>query len=149
MRKIMYSLADGRVCITTPVRNSVGERLTTDAEIEQRAWNKLPVEAINPVWVNENAIPADRYFRNAWKRDFAVDMPKAVEIQKVVLRDLRAPKLVMLDVEFLKAVEAGDTKKQKEISDKKQALRDVTDDPRLAAAKTPEELKAVIPDILK
>jgi hypothetical protein len=150
MRTIMYSLPDGQVCITTPVRNTIGERLTTDEEIEQRAWNKLPKDAINPVFLPDNFVsPVDRTFRDAWKRDLSVDMGKAVEIHKTTLRDLRAPKLAALDVEFIKAVEVGDAKKQKDISDKKQALRDVTSDPRITAAQTPEELKAVIPDALK
>ena len=148
MRKIVFSRPDGGITVVHPVRNS-NEAAVSDAEIEQRSWDKLPLDAINPHFVNDDQIPKDRTFRNAWKHDLSVDMPKAVEIHKTKLRDLRAPKLVMLDVEFMRAVEAGDTNKQAEIGVKKQALRDITDDPRIAAAKTPEELKAIIPDVLK
>jgi len=77
-----------------------------------------------------------------------VNMTKAVEIKKDMIRAEREPKLAALDVEFMRAVEAGDTAKQAEISTKKQALRDATDDPAIAAATTPDELKAVVPAAL-
>lgn len=74
-----------------------------------------------------------------------VNMTKAVEIKKDMIRAERAPLLADLDVQFMRAVEAGDTAKQAEISAKKQALRDATDDPAIASATTPDELKAVNP----
>jgi len=77
-----------------------------------------------------------------------VNMTKAVEIKKDMIRAERDPKLAALDVEFMRAVEAGDTDKQAEISTKKQALRDATSDPAIAAATTPDELKAVVPTAL-
>ena len=78
-----------------------------------------------------------------------VNMTKAVEIKKDIIRAERAPILAELDVAFMRAVEAGDTVAQAEIGAKKQALRDATKDPAIAAAKTPEALKAVVPAALK
>ena len=78
-----------------------------------------------------------------------VNMTKAVEIKKDIIRAERAPILAELDVAFMRAVEAGDTEAQADISAKKQALRDATKDPAIAAAKTPEELKAVVPAALQ
>jgi len=72
-----------------------------------------------------------------------VNMAKAVEIKKDMIREERKPKLEALDVDFIRAVEASDTAAQAEISAQKQALRDVTADPRIDAAKTPDELKAI------
>ena len=69
-----------------------------------------------------------------------VNMTKALEIKKDMIRAERQPKLEALDVEFMRAVEQNDTAKQEEITLKKQALRDATDDPILSKAKTPEEL---------
>jgi len=77
-----------------------------------------------------------------------VNMTKAVEIKKDMIRAERDPKLAALDVEFMRAVEAGDTAAQATISAQKQALRDATDDPAITAASTPEELKAVVPSAL-
>ena len=78
-----------------------------------------------------------------------VNMDKAVEIKKDMIRAERAPKLEALDVAFMRAVESGDTTKQAEIAAKKQALRDSTDDPAITTAQTPEELKAAVPAALQ
>ena len=78
-----------------------------------------------------------------------VNMDKAVEIKKDMIRAERAPKLESLDVAFMRAVEAGDAEKQAEIAAKKQALRDATNDPVINAAQTPEELKAAVPAALQ
>jgi hypothetical protein len=78
-----------------------------------------------------------------------VNMQKAVEIKKDMIRAERQPLLAALDIEMMRAIEAGDTKKQVEISAKKQALRDATKDPAILEAVTPEELKAAVPEALK
>jgi len=78
-----------------------------------------------------------------------VNMDKARDIKKDMIRADRTPKLEALDVEFMRAVEAGDTAAQASIAAKKQALRDATDDPAIAAATTPDELKAVVPTALQ
>lgn len=93
----------------------------------------------------------DRTFRNAWTLDkgqTVVDMPKAREIWKDKMRLARAPLLAELDKAYLRADEAKDETAKEEVAVQKQELRDVTDDPRIDAAKTPEELKAVWPDAL-
>ena len=74
-----------------------------------------------------------------------VNMQKALEIKKNMIRQERAPLLAALDIEMMRALEAGDTAKQEEIKQKKQALRDATTDPVLLQASTPEELKAARP----
>lgn len=78
-----------------------------------------------------------------------VNMQKAVEIKKDMIRAERQPLLAALDIEMMRAIEAGDTKKQAEISAKKQALRDATTDPVVLNAVTPEELKAAVPAALQ
>lgn len=78
-----------------------------------------------------------------------VNMTKAIEIKKDMIRAERAPLMAALDVDFMQAIETGNTKAQAEIAKKKQALRDATKDPAIAAAKTPEKLKAVIPSAFK
>lgn len=75
-----------------------------------------------------------------------IDMTKARDIQRDRMRAARAPKLASLDIAFQRALETGaDTS---DIVAQKQALRDVTSDPAIEAAETPEALKAVWPDIL-
>lgn len=74
-----------------------------------------------------------------------VNMQKAKEIKKDMIRAERKPVIEALDVEMLRAIESGDTAKQSEIAAKKQALRDCTQDPCILNASTPEELKAAVP----
>jgi hypothetical protein len=67
-----------------------------------------------------------------------VNMQKAVEIKKDMIRAERQPLLAALDIDMMRAIEAGDTAKQAEISAKKQALRDATTDPVVLNAVTPD-----------
>ena len=75
-----------------------------------------------------------------------INPDKAKAIWKDKWREARKPLLASLDIEFMKAVEAGDSAKQAEIAYQKQALRDVTSTP--IVGNTPEEIKAVWPNIL-
>lgn len=84
--------------------------------------------------VDASEVPADRTFRDAWNADLTVDMALARDIHRDRLRAARAPVLAALDVEQLRG---GD------VEARKQALRDVTKDERIEAARTPEELLAV------
>jgi len=94
-------------------------------------------------------VPADRTFRGAWQFNGAaveIDMTAAREIHKDNLRAERKPELEKLDVAYMKALEqGGDTAA---IAAEKQTLRDVTDDARIAAASTPDELKALTLEVL-
>jgi len=77
-----------------------------------------------------------------------VDMTKAREIKRDMIRAERNPLLEKLDVEYMRAQESGDTALQQEIAAKKQALRDATVDPVIDSAATPDELKAARPEAL-
>ena len=90
-------------------------------------------------------LPTDRTFRNAWvfgdEDVVEVDMPKAQEIFKDDLRRERQPLLEALDVEYMKAMERGEDTAS--IVAQKVALRDITDDARIASATTPDQLGAM------
>lgn len=130
--KIIYTRPDGSVSIVSPAPG---------VSIEQ-AKARLPANATNVQVVEASAIPADRYFRNAWKAGAGCvehDIGKCREVHREKLRAARAPKLAALDVEQLRG---------RDVEAQKQALRDATNDPRIEAAQSPEELKAVWPDCL-
>ena len=75
-----------------------------------------------------------------------IDMTKARNIHRDRMRAARASKLAALDVAFQRALETGgDTVS---IVAQKQALRDVTANPEIEAAQTPDDLKKVWPDLL-
>lgn len=77
-----------------------------------------------------------------------VNMEKAKEIHRGVMRRRRAELLGRLDVEMLVAVENDDKAAIKTIGMKKQALRDAPADPRIDGAKSLSELRAVWHDEL-
>lgn len=78
-------------------------------------------------------------------KNIDIDIPKAKEIRRNHFRALRKAKLEKLDIEAIKALEAGDAVKLADISSKKQALRDVT---KLPLPDTLEEIRATLPAIL-
>ena len=89
-------------------------------------------------------VPTDRTFRGAWTFNgdaVEVDMTAAVAIHKDNLRAERKPRLEALDVDYMKALEAGTG--ATEIATQKQTLRDITGDARLTAAADPDALKAL------
>lgn len=92
--------------------------------------------------------PLERTFREAWTFGgnpedgiISIDMDKARDIWRDKIRQARAEPLLALDAAFMKALETGaDTSA---IAARKQYLRDAPADPRINAATTPEELKAI------
>ena len=76
-----------------------------------------------------------------------VNMNKARDIWRDHWRSARKPLLESLDVEFMRAVESGDTAKQAEVASKKQELRDVTNI-NTSGIQTPDNLKLLWPDCL-
>ena len=90
-------------------------------------------------------VPSDRTFRGAWQFNgnaVEVDMTKAREIHKDNLRAERAPRLEALDVEYMKALEAGDSSAQAASVTKKKALRDAPAAKAITDADTIAKLKA-------
>jgi hypothetical protein len=148
---IVIKKTDGSVSLMTLVNGA-------DATEAVAKWRTIHPDYVSHREMPDAARPTDRTFRDAWEDStpglvIDVSMPKAREVHKDHLRKLRAPKLAMLDVAWQMATETGTTDEilviQRGIAVVKQALRDVTADPRIAAAATPEELKTVIPDALK
>ena len=71
-----------------------------------------------------------------------VNMDKARDIHRDNIRAARNSKLAAKDVDFMRAVEAGDTDAQATVAAEKQALRDATAAAAIDAATTPDALKA-------
>jgi len=89
-------------------------------------------------------VPTDRTFRGAWSFNgdaVDVDMAAAKAIHKDNLRVERKPRLDALDVDYMKALEAGTGAAA--IATQKTTLRNITEDSRIDAATTPDELKAL------
>lgn len=111
---------------------------TGELSIEAVAQKDVPAGVSYRI-VNDDEVPSDRTFRNAWKDDLTVDMPKAKDITKARLRAERAPLLEAQDVAFQRALEAGSGTAS--IIAEKTRLRDL---PSLVdTMSTLEQLKAV------
>ncbi len=125
-----------------------------DAIIAKHGWKGTPYEAVSWEVVPNDYITeqTDRTFRHAWKHGGGlkpnVDMTKAKELHRSRLRDLRASVMEVLDVEYMRADEQGDSQEKKRIAARKQALRDITAHPEIEAATTPEELKVAALSLL-
>ena len=128
---IIYKQDNGTVAIIRPTE----EALAT-MTLAQIAAKDVPAGVPFQI-VDAATIPTDRTFRNAWKDDLTVDMPKAVEITKDRLRAERAPLLIEQDVAFQKAQETGGSIAA--IVAEKKRLRDIT---KLDPGLTLEQLKA-------
>lgn len=141
-KRIVFQRQDGGVSVVIPVAS---------LDIHEIARQAVPPGTSYSV-LEETEIPSDRYFRSAWTyngESVVIDMAKAREVHKDRIRADRKPLLEALDIEFMRAVELGDAEKQAEISAKKQELRDATTHPGIAVASTPDELRAVIPSVLR
>lgn len=139
MKAAVYTRPDGGISIFFPADESKLDALMARA---------IPAEATNVRVIEHTEIPTDRSFRNAWKHDFSVDMPKARDIWRNKIRQVRQPKLTALDVDYQRADERNDVLEKQRITTLKQRLRDLPADPAIDAAQTPEELKAFWPSDL-
>lgn len=94
----------------------------------------------------------NRDFRDAWQFDgdaIDVDLEKAKKIKSEELRRERDEMFGGLDAQYMKALEREDDVKKKEVADKKQKLRDMTENKKLTKAKSVDELaKLKIDDLI-
>lgn len=95
----------------------------------------------------------DNDYFDAWTYDLnsasvIVDMPMARNIHRNQLRSKRTILFEALDVKYMRALERNDTLALGEIAGEKQKLRDVTADPRIEAAQSAAELRALTIEVL-
>lgn len=137
-KRFVYTCADGRVEIMIPAIDDMKLVRAT-----------IPEDATNIQEVDENDILDDRTFRDAWKQEtngrLVIDMPKAREIHMNRIRIARELTLKRLDLEYMRADEAGDMEEKGNVVDKKQVLRDLPETFKLETYTTPEALKAAWP----
>ncbi len=134
MSFIIYPQADNKLAVITPAGDYRDALKDVPEGVEYAV-----VEGLGDL---------DGDYFNAYEfRNFCItcNISKAQEIHLDKIREARAPKLVALDIAFMRAVEQGDTAKQAEIAAQKQALRDIT---KITLPATLPEIKATWPDIL-
>lgn len=142
MQRIVFENDEGGVSIVIPAPKAL-----LDMTIEQIAAGAVPA---GKAWriVATDEVPSDRTFRNAWKPDLTVDMAKAREIKKNLIRAERTALFTTNDLAVQDALISQDKAALDKAVAVRDALRDATMDPAIDAAQTPEELKAVRPAAL-
>ena len=129
---IIFENVDGTIGVVIPSPNWKGT-------IEDLAIKDVP-EGLSYQIVEDSTIPSDRTFRAAWRKGnnaVDVDMPKAREIHMNNIRMSRDERLKELDKR----------KYGNEFDAERETLRGIPQNFDLASANTPDELKALWPDI--
>ena len=133
---IIYNQENGIMAICVPANNS-------GLTVEEVAKKDCPEGA---KIVDRTALDGlDNDFRNAWSCDSdmnpSVDISLAKDVWRDKIRKARKPKLEELDIQYMRAQEAGED--TSEIVATKNKLRDFPAKPEIDSATTVEELKAI------
>lgn len=133
MKRIIYQTPDGGVSVIIPAKSV------------ELALKDVP-EGVAYEIVEDDAIPSDRFFRNAWVANGAavdVDLDKAKDIGHDIRRQQRAEEFKPYDDIIAKQIPGADAvaaeEARKEIRFKYGLIQDVID-----AASDPEEIKAAL-----
>ena len=137
MSYIIYPQENAQVAIVS---------IASGVSIEEAIDSSIP-KGIEYAVVDDLGPLDDDYFESFEYKDLGIicNISKAQLIHLDKFRKSRKPLLESLDIQYMKALEAEDSEKAKEIALKKQELRDVTKTP---LPDTLEEIKAVWPSIL-
>lgn len=156
MKVIAYKDDNGGVTIVYPAYQSEWNQQEQDnflLFVQNKDVPKLSDGSTRQSWIidGEETLPT-KYVRQAWDitndGKLYFDMNKGYDVKKDHLRFLRKPFLEKLDIDFMKALEAGDAALMSSIINKKQTLRDITKID-MSQYDTPQKLHQFIPNELK
>jgi hypothetical protein len=116
--------------------------------IEKIQASRPDLVGITPIHVDDADIDDPLSFgREVWGHGAKLNMSKARAIKTNQIRPERNERLVALDIDYMRADEAGDTAEKERVAVVKQELRDLpaTIQPDLDKIDQPEELEAYEP----
>ncbi len=153
--RILYTRpSDGGLSVVHAAHKSDIEKVLgplTEEQFKAHVWEKsIPKDALTAVEIDDSYQLPDREFRNAWMQDgkeVTFDLEKARAIQLDRIRQVREPRLIDLDKEFMIGLEKGAP--SEEIVARKQALRDITEPLKKAVLTSIDDVKKAFPDELK
>ena len=155
MKIITYKTDEGVATVSPAYQPEMNQQQQDEflLMVQNKDVPKLPDGSTEPSWIIEGDQALQlKWVRNAWKindnGEIYFDRDKAIEIKKEQFRFLRKPLLEKLDVEFMRALENGDTSSIPIITQKKSILRDITS-VDFNSHDTPQKLHEFIPDLLK
>lgn len=149
--KIALKMRDGSLAVMTFITRgapNIDRKATPEAVDAEIVKTFGPGAVLRWHPIADADVPESREYRNAWTISdsggtIEYDMGKARELHRSKLRVLREPLLAELDVETMKALETKDDARLTAAVVAKQALRDAPADPRIDAAQTIDELRAI------
>ena len=142
---IIFKNADGTCGVIHPAHKALKTvENPTGFTIEEIAEKDVP-DGLEYRLAPLESLPKERYYRDAWTDDLEtetvdVDIEKARVIHSGKIREARNAKLAELDIETMKGLD---------VQAEKQVLRDLPANTDLSTATTPEELRAIWPEVLK
>lgn len=157
MKAILYNDDDDRFCVIFPNYSECNNDEEKENLLQLVINKDLPkkIDGSNRQYFIKDYkdIEERKYLKSAWKLnnltgDIYFDNDIAKEIKKNQFRILREPLFRKLDVEFIKALEQGNSDELNKISLQKNILRDITKID-LSELDTPQKLHSFIPDVLK
>ena len=127
--------------------------MTPTGEVSIDELIRLQIDITKPykIMLSSGLPYEDNVFFEAWKLindTIIIDLEKSKEIHRNILRQERTKLFSDLDIQFMRAIEQGDTIKQQEISTKKQKLRDLPSHSAIQSASTTAELHSLTLDFL-
>lgn len=144
---IVWAAEDGTVRITQMINDTIN----VDQEIQRIAAAQPELTFRFKGKMSETGI-AINFFYKALVLDknnkFAYDMVKARNVWRDILRQMREPKLQALDLEYQLADESGNAALKAQIVANKKILRECTDDPKIEAATSLNDLRRTLPELL-
>ena len=133
---IIYNQENGIMAVCVPAENC-------GLTVQEIAAKDCPEGA--RIIENTDLDSLDNEFRNAWSCDAdmnpTIDMEKARDVWRDKIRNARKPKLEALDIQYMRAQEAGEDTSA--IVETKNKLRDFPAKPEITSATTVEELKVI------
>ena len=155
MKVIAYNDGEGLTVVYPAYQPEMNQQEQDDflLFVQNKDVPKLSDGSTRSSWIIEGEETLKlRYLRTAWKINDSgqiyFDRNKGEELKKEQFRILRKPLLEKLDVEFMRALENGDTASIPIITQKKSELRDITS-VDFSSYDTPQKLHEFIPDLLK
>ncbi len=146
-RFFIFERPDGALAITHVVDKTLDEDVLINNLLQDKNHEGFILKEKTDTYPNMSP----DFFKCYVYTDIGVvlDMAKAREEWRNQLRQRRIPVLDKLDIEFQRALEVNDTKKQAEIVANKNILRDCTANPAIETATNIFELKQTLPNLLK
>tara|TARA_A100001201_G_C4029435_1_gene183084 strand:- start:12 stop:449 length:438 start_codon:yes stop_codon:yes gene_type:complete len=133
---IIYNQENGIMAVCVPAENcglTIEEIAAKDCPEGAKIIDRTDLDSL------------DNTFRNAWVCDSdmnpTINIALARDIWRDKIRNARKPKLEELDIQYMRAQEAGEDTSA--IVAKKNKLRDFPAKPEIDSASTVEELKAI------